>query len=1088
MTRGHFRTAALAIVSLLIGLSGSVMADRFVAVSMDRARMELEAGAQSKEIDRLGGMTHPIGLVYDRTRDDLILVGERVPGEDPVEVDDFAVALRAVLRHGTVPLVSIDRPAQSGKTGRQTVRFEGGIENTQFGADLFQADVILKRLGLGELKADVWGVPSYFDLTAEHWRRTGAEDDVHSRFWFVPSRQSTVASREDVAVVKKLQVNVKTEIISGPASGGAQATQDEIGDRFAARVAASYADLCGYYPALKRLDPLFRLAGLSEGFAEVGQDRSTARCLHYWLNDFPVRRTETPATYPLLERKEIVEGPSGERRLRIDGGIRLEALILELNDGDLGAFRDVVLASRPAASSLTWEVPLGGWQAPEGVIRQDAARDVETVARDYGDLGCCLGRQFSPVTGASPHTPGSVAWNRSPLSDPGRCFQTISNLPPRFEAPDVGGVMLTGAAGVAGDLPGMTTPGLANGGFSLVLEGQEAALSPAAFDRFMTALWAVYYSDEDPGISIDPIAPGIDKHMVRYIGRVVNSDLGRVMREADYVMKQWAVGTERPAIPGFRSPDDMAGRRGYTYLASSRFWFVPKDMRFRRAGGLLLFDGGRMTVQTEYLNAGARRTADPSNEEFARWFTREYDAIARRYPVYQELFDYAKMVSLAKYLKEQHVPLFWFLMANKDRVLTEDSPGTVDALARGSDYFKNLRIEGGVELVSPGSFVYDDGLRTALQSAGRRQGSGPTTELVSITEEDEDWARPAALTLDDVPYTLAPQHSLTTGTDARGVRYQTDLALHNASGPGLELVRYFDPSRPSGGEFGEGWRLLVPYRIEPAGDATREFLNAVIPERMSVVNLVTGEVETLSFSTDRYSIAGYVPGELSESQTVGLFLMSDASYRLADKLGNEFWFDPAGYMTDAVFSEDHRMHLEYRDGFTDQFAEMPYEVVPSGAEQAEYDGWLLPERMEVRNLINGETEIMEFSSEGRFVGYVTERERTGPYEMLVLMSDGSFRLLAGNGSEVAFDASGRFEGMTAAAGERLVASVSMGPHAAEFKYTVGRDGRPLIAEARLAGEGPREAEHLVIHYDYDSDGRLASATAAGLLADLSVGQ
>src|SRR5208282_6699304 len=91
--------------------------------------------------------------------------------------------------------------------------------------------------------------------------------------------------------------------------------------------------------------------------------------------------------------------------------------------------------------------------------------------------------------------------------------------------------------------------------FSLMLEGNGAGLSQVAFQRVITAIWAVYLSPEPPGISINPIAPGVDKHLVQYIGNVVNTDLGRVVREADYTMKKWAVGTEAPDIPGFDTPD-----------------------------------------------------------------------------------------------------------------------------------------------------------------------------------------------------------------------------------------------------------------------------------------------------------------------------------------------------------------------------------------------------------------------------------------------------------------------------------------------------------------------------------------------------
>ena len=69
--------------------------------------------------------------------------------------------------------------------------------------------------------------------------------------------------------------------------------------------------------------------------------------------------------------------------------------------------------------------------------------------------------------------------------------------------------------------------------------------------------------------------------------------------------------------------------------------------------------------------------------------------------------EYGKVVSLAKYLKESGVPLYWFLMANRDLVLTEDSPGAVDGLVKESDYFRGITIKGGVDLGVQGNYVYD---------------------------------------------------------------------------------------------------------------------------------------------------------------------------------------------------------------------------------------------------------------------------------------------------------------------------------------------------------------------------------------------
>lgn len=622
------------------------------------------------------------------------------------------------------------------------------------------------------------------------------------------------------------------------------------------------------------------------------------------------------------------------------------------------------------------------------------------------------------------------------------------------------------------------------------MEGRRALLEPKAFGRFVTALWAVYYSDEDPGISIDPIAPGVDKHLVRYLGQVVNSDLGRVMRVSDYTMKRWSVGTERPAIPGFRNPDDYSGDTRRVYLASSRFWLVPEGLRFGQAGPLLLFDSGRMTVRTEYLHSPGR--ADPANEAFAQWFTDNYNRIAENYPVFDELFDYAKMVGLAKYLKESGVPLHWFLMANKDLVLTEDSPSMVDALAKGSDYFKNVMIEGGVKLVqdeSPGQYVYDaavDSVMRSLAASGlgrgevrgkRADGSLPIPERVLA--KSFSWS--------DREYVVVPQHSLTTGRDRRGIRYQTDFALRCDGEPGLELVRYFNPDDRSGGEFGQGWHLLVPYRIEAADAETREFLNAVIPERVRLKHLVTGEEEILEFSTERYSISGYVPSSPEQSDAIGIFLMNDCSYRLADKLGNEFWFDPAGYLTDMLLGKNYRVSYAYEDGFCHEFVTSPYAIEPVEAEEVEFAGLHLPAHFRVTNA-STDAEVLSFSEDAALVGYLPRDPSSSNYEILAVLSDGSFRLVDRAGNEAAFDASGRFNGLAFSPKGRMVRSIVAGDRRVGFSYALGSSGEFVISRARCTApsrDGLPIAEATTLYqvnYEYDRVGRLEAVRGPRSLA------
>jgi hypothetical protein len=72
----------------------------------------------------LGCINKAVGLMIDRARPDIILVGHHDPNRPPLTLDDFVVALRARFIHGAWPLVSIDPTEETKQTGLQRVRME----------------------------------------------------------------------------------------------------------------------------------------------------------------------------------------------------------------------------------------------------------------------------------------------------------------------------------------------------------------------------------------------------------------------------------------------------------------------------------------------------------------------------------------------------------------------------------------------------------------------------------------------------------------------------------------------------------------------------------------------------------------------------------------------------------------------------------------------------------------------------------------------------------------------------------------------------------------------------------------------------
>ena len=72
-----------------------------------------------------------------------------------------------------------------------------------------------------------------------------------------------------------------------------------------------------------------------------------------------------------------------------------------------------------------------------------------------------------------------------------------------------------------------------------------------------------------------------------------------------------------------------------------------------------------------------------------------------------------------------------------------------------------------------------------------------------------------------------------------------------------------------------------------------KFLNILLPKVMVAKDLVNGSSEVLTFN-DKPEISGYVPGNNEASRFKVLALMSDGSFRLLDKKGNEIAFNAAG--------------------------------------------------------------------------------------------------------------------------------------------------------------------------------------------------
>jgi hypothetical protein len=398
---------------------------RFIAYSLREAQARARAGGpQDPELRDLASINRIVGMVIDRESKDAILVGCRVEGQAGATLDDLVVALRARLGEGEWPSVSIDPVESTKKSGLQEVHFVGGIEDTQFGADFLECDVILKRYSLGMLDR-VGAVKSYRDLMEEEARaeaeREGArvlngrwESDpemasalvesvqnqevarqkmIMSRFWFYPDlKRHGVVHREDAFAITMLLLDVKTELLSARCSKGIPTPErDEVGDAFARLFRERFWEVSAKHPILGRLKVLYDVLAVAQALKERtkkerGDRPDLGLFLDYFLKEYRPRTVATRKDFPILSTKGLFNR-SDEKDLAIclSGGIQLSTIVEELNEGDLASLRDPVILSRPGPRTLSWSIPIEGWRFPNDVaLGGDAFRWPPIPARTIG--------------------------------------------------------------------------------------------------------------------------------------------------------------------------------------------------------------------------------------------------------------------------------------------------------------------------------------------------------------------------------------------------------------------------------------------------------------------------------------------------------------------------------------------------------------------------------------------------------------------------------------------------------------------------------------------------------------------------------
>lgn len=995
---------------LAVFLANSAIAAPLRAVSLDELASQVEAGANN---DTLLGITRLVGGVHT-TDGEFIAIGEVKKDHKPIDLDRFSTVLRAVLIHNEAPLLSLDRTAALDARNMQKVRKSKGLSG-ETAADLLSADLWLKDAALALMATQPWGFRSYFDHAAQESETKGEAVDLEALFWFFPpDRANVLAARKGVFVLRDTGFEVRN-LVTDIAE---DKIQPEAIERFTQGLNQQLPILTTSFEELDRLKLIYDAVAFANGIREIG----AAASLDYWLHNYPVSQTELPAELPLMKRSRTIKINGSEYTFTLDGGVKLAALVGRIRDGDARAFRDLVVSSRPENESLSWDLPIGAWDMADfDAVATQPETLTDTVARVDAQIGTRIMQTWIhgaavPVGARAPsRNPTSTM---RPISQPAYTASTqMSGFGP------IGGVTLggqvSGAAHVSVDI--------SDGTFDLVVNGKDTRIKPEDYAEFLTALFAVYYGKDIPGISIDDISPEESIHVVRFVGRIRSLRLGAALREADYLAKAGFVGHQQ--LDGLPRIQDLNAKHGFARGGThQRIWFVGTDLSFEAdETGTLVHLGGRTTLKTEFLTPHLRGKLSPADQTWVKAFNDNREVLNVTYPVFEELDRYSRYVALARHLKTSGVALHGFLMANRHLLLTEKPVDTVPELSARAVDHEDTRFTGGVNL------------------SGRSQISMRTAPIKFVAP-----AQPITRTLNPVTvsYRSLPSSSLSNSVDGNGKPYKTDLATRRADGlAGIELIRIYSPdTQTSRGKFGGGWHLHTEYFLRPHGKETVEYNGLEVPAKMRAISAFLGS-QILAFQQTKNDQFAYVP-EDEKSVISKIYLLSNLGFRLEETSGNVFIFAPDGVLEHAALSDSYQLGYDYAD-----VIEVQNQVaLLISANSVENDGFVMPAQIQMVSN-DWAVDFEPLPAGGRLAYKAVGMQADSPWNdrQLVPMTDGTFSVESKDQDWI-FDPNGRLKTVHLASENRVVKRINLHDTHVDIGYVLSGEGDLLISQAQSADD------------------------------------
>ncbi len=338
------------------------------------------------------------GAYYDSVKDRIVFIGKENTSLPEFNKDDLAVAIKSVIFKGVLPAVSIEKYEGDPFGPKQRAIYYGGIENTQFGKTLMDADIKLKEFVHGydkdenPVSTSVSGYESHFQRWLD--QTPGLTESNASR-WVI--RPKLVSLKRDTSTNSFVFNDVQMEVYTEAMSASNSAKWNTAASDFATHHSLHFDDFAQEIPAYADAKQLGKIVAVIKWLSDNGIPSDFA-----WASDYAPTIVSTPTEVDTVITPEI-DG------WRLYGGLEYYTPNTYTTDSSTSAsFKTASENINAPKEDIHWTFTKDGQTYESVAVAADAFRSIgaySTSVTDMsfpmtGDSSLSFTRSYSSFSGA----------------------------------------------------------------------------------------------------------------------------------------------------------------------------------------------------------------------------------------------------------------------------------------------------------------------------------------------------------------------------------------------------------------------------------------------------------------------------------------------------------------------------------------------------------------------------------------------------------------------------------------------------------------------------------------------------------------